>query len=112
MPDSNDASANPISKSILKQGYIDVKVYVSGLRQSHRLQVVREKTAHGTVPFLVSQYYIPLQELIRLAEQLQLPIKHKDTSVFPRGKALVDFVEDPGVMATVQSTTIEAEIED
>jgi len=112
MPDSIDTSHDQISKNILKQGYIDVKVYVSGLRQSHRLQVVREKTAHGIVPFLVSQYYIPLQELIRLAEQLQLPLKHKDTTVFPKGKAVVDFVEGPGVSAKVQSTTIEAEIED
>jgi len=98
---------------ILKQGYVDVKVYVSGLRQSHRLKVVKGRTAHGLVPFLEAKHYIPATELAKLAEQLQLPVKHKDTVVFPKGKMPKDFVikgTEPSV--SLSSDTVEAEVED
>ena len=101
-----------IAQAILGQGFIDVKVFVSGLRQSHRLQVVREDTPHGEIPFLISKYYIPIQELMRLAEQLQLPIKHKDTVVYPKGKAASDFASRPVSSIRVEQEVIEAEIED
>lgn len=83
-----------ISKEeILRRGYVDVKVFVSGFRQSHRLEVVREKMSVGIVPFLMSKHYIPTAELVRLAEQLQLPMKHKDIVVFPRGRMAGYFAE-------------------
>ncbi len=104
-----------ISKDeILRRGYVDVKVFVSGLRQSHRLTIERQKTAHGMVPFLVCKYYIPTTELVRLAEELQLPLKHKDTVVFPKGKMPTHFAEKPAkeVVATVEADTVEAEVEE
>lgn len=98
---------------ILKRGYVDVKVFVSGLRQSHRLKVVKEKTPHGLIAFLVAQHYIPGPQLANLAEQLQFPVKYKNSVAFPRGKMPKDFVEEgtePEV--TVTAETVEAEIED
>ncbi|NYZ73785.1 hypothetical protein H0O00_01455 [Candidatus Micrarchaeota archaeon] len=103
-----------ISKEeILRRGYVDVKVFVSGLRQSHRMEVVREKTSQGMVPFLVSKHYIPTAELVRLAEELQLPVKHRDIAVFPKGKMAGHFTEKikKEVVATVESDTVEAEVE-
>jgi len=101
---------------ILRQGYVDVKVYVSGLRQSHRLEVVKEKTPSGEVPFLVSKYYIPTAELVRLASELNLPIRHKDTIVLPRGKSPSDFaldkVQKKESLAKVEPQNVEAEVED
>ncbi|MFN7991555.1 MAG: hypothetical protein U0R44_05340 [Candidatus Micrarchaeia archaeon] len=101
-----------ISKEeILRRGYVDVKVNVQGLRQQHRMEVIREKTSAGIVPFLISKYYIPTMELVRLAEELQLPVKHKDVIVFPKGKMAGSFAEKKSVVATVESDTIEAEVE-
>jgi len=57
------------------------------------LKVVREKTAWGMVPYLVGEHKIPAAELIRLAEELQLPIKCAGMTVFPKGKAAQDFAE-------------------
>ena len=104
----------PIKKDeILKQGYVDVKVFVSGLRQSHRLHVERERTPQGLVPFLVCKHYIPTTELVRLAEELQLPLRCRDVLVFPRGKKAGDFAEKiPESKVKVEADTIEAEIED
>ncbi|VVC04382.1 Uncharacterised protein [Candidatus Bilamarchaeum dharawalense] len=95
-------------QEILKQGFVDVKVFVAGLRQSHRLEVQKQKTAHGDVPFLVCKHYIPATEMVRLAEEFQLPIKHKDTVVFPKGTMPSTFAEK---IATVEPDTIEAEVE-
>lgn len=101
----------PIRDDILRRGYVDVKVYVTGLRQSHRLNVVSEKTAHGEVPFLVSKHYIPNAELVRIANECQLPVRHKDTLVFPKGMAPRDFAKKGEVIATVRPETVEAEVE-
>jgi hypothetical protein len=98
------------NKEIVKQGYIDVKVLVSGLRQHHRLEVKMEKTPAGEIPVLMSKHYIPTTELLRLAEQLELPVRHDKTIVFPPGKMAGHFIEKkPGV--EVKAATVEAEIE-
>ncbi len=104
------ASKEQIRQDVLRKGYIDVKVYVAGLRQAHRLEVRMEDTPHGTVPFLICRNYIPNSELVRLAEDLQLPIKHKNTLVLPRGKSLKDFAG--GKRLVVEPDIVEAEIED
>ncbi len=96
-----------IRDEILKRGYIDVKVYVAGLRQNHRLTVETERTVHGDVPFLMCKNYIPNNELVRLANELMLPIKHAKTMVLPKGMAPKDFAQ-----MTVEPATVEAEVED
>lgn len=98
---------------ILRRGYADVKVRVAGLRQSHRLELVRERTPQGLVPILVAKHYIPPVELVRLAEELQLPVKSKDTIVFPRGTRAGDFAEkDEAQRVDFEAETVEAEVED
>lgn len=96
---------------ILKRGYVDVKIYVTGFRQSHRLNIVIEKTPTGEIPFLVSKNYIPNSELVRIANELKLPVKHKDTVVFPAGMGPKDFRKKEESMAKVEPEVVEAEIE-
>jgi hypothetical protein len=96
---------------ILSQGYVDVKVRVTGLRQNHRLTVERDRTSRGILTYLSSKHYIPTPELVRLAEVLQFPIKHNATVVFPKGKMPKDFLEK-AENVSVEADTIEAEIED
>lgn len=97
-------------EEIVKRGFVDVKVFVAGLRQSHRLELIEQKTPQGSVPFLVCKHYIPAIEMIRLAEELQFPIKHKDTVVFPRGTSANTFARKVTI-ATVEPDVIEAEVE-
>lgn len=98
---------------ILRRGFVDVKVFVSGLRQSHRLTIERERMAQGLVPFLVCKHYIPTPELLRLSEELQLPVKCRDVRVFPRGKMAGDFAEKVSpLLATAEADTVEAELEE
>jgi hypothetical protein len=101
------------TEEILKRGFVDVKVYVSGLRQSHRLTIEREQMAQGLVPFLVCKHYVPTPELLRLSEELQLPVKCRDMRVFPKGKMAGDFAEKVSpIIATAVSDPVEAEIEE
>lgn len=84
------------------------------MRQSHRLHLKKEQTSQGLMLVLIAQHYIPRQELIKLAEEFQLPVKHKNVVAFPKGKMAKDFVE-PGTepaRLSVEADTIEAEIEE
>jgi hypothetical protein len=100
-----------MNKEIVKQGFVDVKVLVSGLRQHHRLEVKMEKLPAGEIPVLVAKHYIPTTELLRLAEMLQLPVRHNKTIVFPPGKMAGHFAEKKISSVTLQPETIEAEVE-
>lgn len=80
------------SEEILRQGFVEVKATVAGVRQAHRLEVVMEKTPAGEFPVLVSKHYIPATELLRLAKELELPVRHGKTIVFPPGKMAGHFI--------------------
>ncbi|MFH1393336.1 MAG: hypothetical protein ABII71_06340 [Candidatus Micrarchaeota archaeon] len=76
---------------ILRKGFIDVKAIVTGLRQTHRLKLVRDKSPYGWITILEGRYSLPETEMVRLAEELQFPIRTKDILVFPKGKMQKDF---------------------
>lgn len=91
---------------ILRQGFVIVKVTVTGMRQTHRLDIVKEKSGNGFFHYLRGRFAIPEAEMIRLANELQLPIRSKDVLVFPKGKSRQDFTE-----ISLVPDTVEAEIE-
>ena len=99
-------------KEILERGYVDVKIHVSGIRQAHRLEIVRERTSQGSVSYLVSKSYIPNFEMIKLAQEFQLPIRCRSVIVFPRGKMISDFIEKGTSIGSGESNTIIAEVEE
>lgn len=80
-------------EEILKKGSVEVRVKISGIYKRIEFKVEREKTPWGMVPFCVSSYPVPATELIRVAEELQLPVKCKGMKVFPKGKSAQDFAE-------------------
>jgi hypothetical protein len=81
------------SQEIIKRGYVDVHVRVAGIRQIHRLIVRREHTAFGEIPCLTTNVNIATAELLRIADELGLPVKSQSTLVFPKGKGPNDFVD-------------------
>jgi len=93
-------------KDIMKNGYVIVKIMVNGVRQTHRLNVVREKESRGNFYYLTGRHRIPEAEMVRLAEEFQMPVKSKDTLVFPKGTMKKDFIE-----ARIEPDIIEAEVE-
>ncbi len=70
---------------------MELHVTVAGIRQRHMFTVEREETPFGNVPFLACSRNLPLNELVRIAEENQLPVKCRGQKVFPKGKSPKDF---------------------
>jgi hypothetical protein len=81
-----------ISKVALKQGKIDIKVMRSGTLQFQEFVVKRLPLPIGKYPVLFVDKFIDMSELLRLAEECQLPVSTKNGTAFPRGKTSKDFV--------------------
>jgi hypothetical protein len=78
-------------KDALAKGEIEVRMNRSGVLQRQPFKLVREKTPVGDVPFLVTEKFLPVIELSKIAEEYGLPVKAATGKVFPRGKKESDF---------------------
>jgi hypothetical protein len=80
-----------ISKVVLKAGKVDIKVMRSGTLQFQEFVVKRLPLPIGRYPVLSVDKFIDMSELLRLAEEYQLPVSAKNGTAFPRGKISKDF---------------------
>ena len=78
---------------ILKEGEINVEVKRSGIKQKITFKIKKHQTTYGKIPFLTSSKFVDLNELIKIAEKYQLPVKAKNGQIFPRGKMAKDFID-------------------
>ncbi|NYZ78711.1 hypothetical protein H0N99_01035 [Candidatus Micrarchaeota archaeon] len=81
-----------ISKVALKAGKIDIKVMRSGTLQFQEFVIKRIPSPVGAYPVLSVDKFIDMSELLRLAEEYQLPVSAKNGTAFPKGKISKDFV--------------------
>lgn len=79
-------------EQILKDGKVMVRVKHSGMMQNLEFIVAREKTGFGEIPFLKIERPVDASELMRVADEVQLPIISLSGKVFPKGKGMRDFV--------------------
>jgi hypothetical protein len=75
----------------LQKGEIEIRVKRSGMFQVLPFKVVRKQTPVGQVPYLSLDRFLDLSELLRVAEEYQLPVESPAGRVFPRGKKEGDF---------------------
>jgi hypothetical protein len=80
-----------IAKDALKLGKVDIRVMRSGTLQFQEFMVKRIPSPIGGYPVLFADKFVDMSELLRLAEEYQLPIMAKNGTVFPRGKTSKDF---------------------
>ncbi len=81
------------AQKILKEGKVRVKVKRSGMLQFQVLVVKKVKLANTEFVELFVNRVIDLPELMRLAEELGLPIEAQNGRVFPEGKGAKDFIQ-------------------
>lgn len=81
------------AQQIIERGFYDAHIRISGIRQCHRLIVAKEKTAFGNISCLVAKTALPEGEMLKVADEVQLPVKSPKTIVFPKGKGPNDFIE-------------------
>ncbi len=79
-------------EEILKLGKAELKVTRSGMMQREEFIVKRIDSAFGKYAVLEVDKFIDLKELLRIAEEHQLPVFAKNGKVFPKGKGTRDFV--------------------
>ena len=92
-PEANEESTSQKSSimEILKKGKVDIKVRRAGVIQFQEFIVRRGMSPAGEYPYLFIDKFVDLSELIRIAEEYQLPVVAKNGSVFPKGKMAKDF---------------------
>ncbi|MEM2137486.1 MAG: hypothetical protein QW568_00160 [Candidatus Anstonellaceae archaeon] len=77
---------------ILAKGGMDIRVKRNGIYQLLPFKVIRKKTPLGEVPYLtLENKFLDVAELMRIAEECQLPVEASNGKVYPRGKKETDF---------------------
>ena len=78
---------------IVKKGHTEAHIRIAGILQLHKFLVSKEKTAFGTIPVLAPErkVILPLTEAIKMANELDLPVRCSAGLVFPTGQFAKDF---------------------
>jgi hypothetical protein len=82
----------PTLEEILKNGKGEFRVHRKGMFQRIVFTVKIIKEPYGEYPVLFTDRVIDINEGVRLAEELQIPIEIPNGKVFPKGKSGKDFV--------------------
>ncbi|MDO8554583.1 MAG: hypothetical protein Q7S22_07275 [Candidatus Micrarchaeota archaeon] len=78
---------------ILKNGFLEVRIRVTGIFQRHKFTVVYDTTPLGKVVYLQIKNNIIPTELAKLASEYQLPFRSPLGTAYPAGKGSKDFVQ-------------------
>ena len=80
-----------MDKKILKHGFAEIQVRASGMLQKHKFSLKKEKSAFGDYYLLEIDQPIGVAELMRVANEVDLPIRAPTGFFFPNGKTPKDF---------------------
>jgi len=80
-----------MDKKIIKKGFAEIQVRASGMLQKHKFNLKKEKSAFGEYYLLEIEAPISLSELMRIANEVDLPVRSLTGFFFPNGKSPKDF---------------------
>lgn len=80
------------AKRIIAQGSIKVRVKRSGMLQQMTFNVKKVSLGSDTFTELFLDRLIDMSELVRLANEIGLPIEAQNGRAFPEGKGSKDFL--------------------
>ncbi|MFA5412087.1 MAG: hypothetical protein WC350_01935 [Candidatus Micrarchaeia archaeon] len=82
-----------MNKELIKKGRAEAHIRIAGILQLHPFVVIKEKTAFGEIPVLVPEkkVLLPLTEALKVANEMDLPVRCSAGLVFPAGKFAKDF---------------------
>jgi hypothetical protein len=80
-----------MDKKILKDGFLQIKVRVSGMLQNHKFLLKKENSAFGDYYLLETDIPIMAAEMMRAANEVGLPLRSPTGFFFPKGKSPKDF---------------------
>ncbi|MEM3245607.1 MAG: hypothetical protein QW045_02080 [Candidatus Micrarchaeaceae archaeon] len=79
-------------KKILKDGKITIKVRRSSMLQFITFTIKQVSAGSYTFPELFSDRIIDLSEIVRIANDVGLPVEAHGLRAFPQGKGAKDFI--------------------
>ncbi len=72
----------------------EVVAVVAGMRQRVKVQPVEKKIMGKTIIFgKIEHPGIGMAELLRIAEELDMPLLYHQNQIFPKNKSIFDFVK-------------------
>ncbi len=74
----------------MKEKYEEI-IYVAGMRKRITLTLKKEKHILGEY-YILKVNPIPIKEMIKLSNKLNLPITDGKNKIFPEGKSVKDFL--------------------
>ena len=77
---------------ILRQGYARIKVKRAGMLQFQVFKVKRVELGGDAFVELFLDRLLDMSELLRVANEIGLPVESENRRVFPEGKGAKDFV--------------------
>lgn len=80
-------------EKILKDGKAEIRVFRSGMWQRIIFEVKNITTPSGTYPLLSTERMIDFKELVRVAQETNLPVQAPNGTAFPKGTSPKDFVD-------------------
>lgn len=81
-----------MDKKIIKKGFAEIRIRVSGIIQKHRFELKKEKSAFGEFYMLTIDRVVMAAEALRAANEVGFPIRAQNGVFFPAGKAPKDFL--------------------
>ena len=78
-------------KRILIRGKTEIRVLRSGMWQRIVFTVKKIETPAGPYPILFTDRMIDFKELIRVAQEYDLPVQAPNGTAFPKGKSPADY---------------------
>ena len=80
------------AKGIIKDGGIKAKVKRAGMFQFQEFKIRRMKIGNDSFVELWLDNVVNLSEIIKLSEELGLPIETQNGRIFPAGSGAKDFI--------------------
>jgi hypothetical protein len=79
------------AKEIVKRGSIKIRVKRSGMFQQITFKVKEAKSGNISYYELYTERIIDTSELLRVAEEVGMPVEAPNGKAFPKGSAAADF---------------------
>ncbi|MEM4272301.1 MAG: hypothetical protein QXH30_01815 [Candidatus Bilamarchaeaceae archaeon] len=85
-----------MDKKVIRQGFADIRLRVSGMIQKHRFILKKEPSSYGKYYVLCLGKTVLASEALKAANEAGFPIKAQNGLFFPAGKGPRDFLAGEG----------------
>ena len=79
-------------EDILRKGYAEIPITIAGVRRKHKFILRVKQSPDGPYPILETSPRVPERELVRISNEVMLPITNGKSTVFPIGTSPSDFI--------------------